>query len=368
MKLSKSLAATMVGMMIGICAASLFLLNEAEACGPPLGGWNSVSDISEHGPDEVPMDGAVVIRASDDGGDYDLTMEVQDASGMVIDGTLELMERPRLVDPRSWIHCSDLELTTPYYAIWRPDEPLVEGESYEVTVEAEYAVGPGDDDVEVHVGVKNFTAVGAFEGLLMAPEVEGETLEVVADGKEYECCESEQAPCALCSEDEGRECWYVTEMDRPGVIASLADVQDVAEHQLLYRVLDDNGEIVDFFWEQARDVEVVYPHNHGGPYCFAVEVENLGTGEVESIEDVCVEDDGTVEFGERQLDWSWPDICDDAPSGDDGDDVGIGGDAGDADGEGSDDGGCATAGGGGAPVPVAVLLLMGWGVVRRCEA
>ena len=379
--------------LVGSVVASLLVPSVAHACSAPEPGWHSIhleSDVAG----EIPADGAVAFAATRSHGGVEIDAQVRDEGGAAVAGNVEMV--PLTGDFRAdrWESCPPESFLTEHLLVWRGDEPLQVGSTYTFEVAAQRGLG-GEPEVDEYDAV--FTVTESDDVDFEAPELMDVEVAITTKNHGYECCECETCYGRCCEEDDGDHCWYVTEFDHPVLKGTIGGNEGVDDHQVLYRVLDREGEVVDEVWRSTEVERVVGASEVGDEeYCFSVQAIYLPTGEMKTSDEVCLEEPDDLEFVERDLDWSWPEaLCDEsapqpedvgtgAPDtgttdsddvgGEDGGEVDTGGaatDVGPADGdigpadESDDGGGCSVAGGGSAPIFVVSMVLMVWWIVRR---
>lgn len=333
------------------CLAAILLVvpSEADACTPPPSGAHGVQLFDDDA--EIPADGAIAFGV--DGSDDPLEIEVVEKEGEPIDGGYESVPLEMYTDSQPWLDCP-YEVAR-YVIVWKPDEPFVSYEDYQVEITALGMDGQSE--------TTSASFVAGDQTELPGPQLVDEQLEVASEGEDYDCCSCDQCIGACCESDSNRYCWFTSEVDRPRVDAEL-DV-GVEDHQLMVRVLDDDGEVVHTDWGAATTPHLVYESNDDGPYCMTVEVEQLADGEIAETNEVCVEADWQ-EFGTVDLDPSTPEICngDPADEADPGGDVGAAADE-DADDAVADGCGCSVATGSVPTAALALILLAVWAMRRE---
>lgn len=365
---SKSCRMVRESFLIGGCF--LFLISficlvpaPADACTPPPQGWQNLRMWDDNS--EMPAGGAVVFSVVDGGGEHELTISVSTESGEEVQGSHQLIERGQeRISPR-WINCPYEDGLTSYLVVWSPESQFSVGSEYQVEVIARNAYHL--EDLLEERAIRNFGVVADESVEFIGPEISQVSLQAVVSGKDFQCCTCSTC-CGLCPSDDGRDCWYVSETVRPGVNALIQPQVAALEHQLLYRVFDNDEIEVDTLWgPQTKDALVAYSTDHQGPYCLRIEVESLRTGEILAIEESCAENTEGLVFGVNDLPPYWSAECDEDPVDevDEGnDDTGHGGlDAGyesnDTAGAGDEGNsrGCSISSGGGFPSTPILLLL-----------
>lgn len=345
----------------GIAASAVWSagMGSAEACSEPQPGVV----LEEAWLEGMPLDGAIVARL--DRPEDDWSVIVTGADGEPVEGSVREVSYG-VVGEYEWR--SALLVWTPE-ANWEPEQTY----SVEIELEADYATGQPWERAAVSftTGQTTMASQDAFSSVqttFSAPEKPTRS----------ECCarECETAACEWGSDC--RDCWGVAYAPHPTVTSTL-QIDALAADALQYMVLikDAEGDAIDERWMRhtgEATVSVTYPPDAPSPYCAHVEVTRLTTGEVFTLEPICVEAPARTSFeeverGERPA-WVTCSGDDEGDSGDVGEesdagdfgDAGGQGDGGQGDASGSGDGdasgGCSVSGSGAGGGTLVGLLAM----------
>ena len=178
--------------------------------------------------------------------------------------------------------------------VFTPDEPLEVGAAYQLAITLTEPVATNDTNDPVNFGVEVLAELGAPDPLITSTSAREQRR-----GADELCCETpeEDSTCAVdsCGDyqygEECRLCWptsfaYPISGTVEWQIAS--DLPSGFVDHRVYRVDGDEEELVGTHLTPLTG-HATWPHDHAGPHCFRVEVDDVIRGLSASSDIVCLD-------------------------------------------------------------------------------